>query len=329
MKQLLVSGAARASRLLVGASIDTLGEHIDGHRTIIITDRTVEARYRDRLPECPVITIGEGEQIKTLDTVAEIYRQLVELEADIAGFVASTYMRGIRFGFVSTTLLSQVDASVGGKNGVNFGGYKNMVGTFSQPEFVICDMAMLKTLPLREVLCGFAEIIKYGAIASAAMLDFLETHRDMAMELDTAIIAQLVYQSVEIKADVVTRDEREQGERRKLNFGHTFGHALEKLTGMPHGEAVAIGMVMAARLSFEKGFIDQRDADRLERLITSYGLPVQAPVDGEAVLGAMRKDKKRDGQKIHFVFLSALGSARVEDVDLDDLYRLAKVARVF
>jgi 3-dehydroquinate synthase len=203
------------------------------------------------------------------------------------------------------------------------------VGTFSQPEFVICDMAMLKTLPLREALCGFAEIIKYGAIASAAMLDFLETHRDMAMELDAAIIAQLVYQSVEIKADVVTRDEREQGERRKLNFGHTFGHALEKLTGIPHGEAVAIGMVMAARLSAEKGFIDQRDADRLERIITSYGLPVQAPVDGEAVLGAMRKDKKRDGQKIHFVFLNALGSARVEDVDLDDLYRLAKAARVF
>lgn len=343
MKQLLVRGGSGASRLLVGASIDTLSDHIDVDRTVIITDSAVAQHYRPRLPDCPVITIGQGERIKTLETVADIYRQLVELEADrstfivgvgggivcdIAGFVASTYMRGLRFGFVSTTLLSQVDASVGGKNGVNFGGYKNMVGTFNQPDFVICDMTMLKTLPLREALCGFAEIIKHGAIASQAMLDFLETHRDAAVELDETIIAHLVYQSVEIKAGVVTRDEREQGERRKLNFGHTFGHALEKLTAMPHGEAVGIGMVMAAGLSVEKGFLPLKDAERLERIIRSYGLPVNAPVDGEAMLSAMRKDKKREGRRIHFVFLDGLGSARVEEIGLEKLYRLAKSARI-
>ncbi|GAB6905384.1 3-dehydroquinate synthase [Desulfosarcina cetonica] len=343
MKKLLVNGGSGTSSILVGASIDNLSAHIDQRRTVIITDSTVQRHYRERLPDCPVIIIGLGERIKTLETVADIYRQLVDLEADrgtfilgvgggivcdIAGFVASTYMRGLRFGFVSTTLLSQVDASVGGKNGVNFGGYKNMVGTFNQPEFVICDMALLKTLPVREVLCGFAEIIKHGAIASLEMVDFLESHRDAALDLDPAIIAHLVYQSVEIKAGVVSRDEREHGERRKLNFGHTFGHALEKLTGMPHGEAVGIGMVLAVQLSVQMGFLPADAARRLERLIDSYGLPVRPPVDMTAMLTAMKKDKKREGQGIHFVFLDALGSARVEEVAFDDLRRLANAARL-
>jgi 3-dehydroquinate synthase len=242
MKKLLVRGSSGSSQLLVGESIDNLSRYIEPLRTIIITDKTVQGLYQDRFPDCPVIAMDQGEKIKTLETVKDLYGRLVELEADrsafilaigggivcdVAGFVASTYMRGIHFGFVSTTLLAQVDASVGGKNGVNFGGYKNMVGVFNQPEFVVCDLAMLKTLPVREILCGYAEIIKHGAIADARMLDFLETHRDAALDLDQAIVAFLVYRSVEIKAGVVTRDERERGERRKLNFGHTFGHAIE------------------------------------------------------------------------------------------------------
>ncbi|BBO87784.1 3-dehydroquinate synthase [Desulfosarcina ovata] len=343
MKTLLVNGAAGTSKILVGESIDNLKAYIDAAHTVVITDSTVEGLYRGRLPDCPVITIGQGERIKTLETVTEIYRQLVALEADrstfilgvgggivcdIAGFVASTYMRGTRFGFVSTTLLSQVDASVGGKNGVNFSGYKNMVGTFNQPEFVICDMALLKSLPPREVLCGFAEIIKHGAIASAPMVEFLEAHRDGALDLNSDIIAHLVYRSVEIKAGVVSRDEREHGERRKLNFGHTFGHALEKLTGIPHGEAVGIGMVLAAKLSVEKGFLPREDAARLEQLIDRFGLPVSPPVDLAAMLGAMKKDKKREGKRIHFVFLDAMGSARVEELGFDDLFHLASAARI-
>jgi 3-dehydroquinate synthase len=237
-------------------------------------------------------------------------------------------MRGIRFGFVSTTLLSQVDASVGGKNGGNFGGYKNMVGVFSQPEFVICDLALLNTLPVREVLCGFAEIIKHGAIADAGMLSMLETRRDAALTLDPAIIADLVYRPIEIKAGVVTRDERDHGERRKLNYGHTFGHALEKLTGIPHGEAVGIGMVVAANLSTQKGLLDFADAQRLEKIVQSYGLPVQPPVDAPSMLAALRKDKKREGHRIHFVFLASLGEASVEEMNLDDLYGLVKAAGI-
>ncbi|MBC2712366.1 MAG: 3-dehydroquinate synthase [Desulfosarcina sp.] len=341
MKKLLVRGASSSSQIMVGESIDNLEQYIDVRHTVIITDSTVSRLYQQQFPVGPVISIGLGEKIKTLETVTTIFRQLVDLEADrstfilgvgggivcdIAGFVASTYMRGTRFGFVSTTLLSQVDASVGGKNGVNFGGYKNMVGVFNQPEFVICDMALLNTLPIREILCGFAEIIKHGAIADGSMLDFLEIHRDAALDLDAAIIAHLVYRSVEIKAGVVTRDEREHGERRKLNFGHTFGHALEKLTGIPHGEAVGIGMVLAANLSVEKGLLARNDASRLEKIIHSYGLPVRPPVDVSSMLAAMRKDKKREGDRIHFVFLDALGSACVKEIEFEELYRLAKAA---
>ena len=343
MKKLLVRGVSGSSQILVGESIDNIGQVIDAHHTVIITDNTVNRLYQQQFPVGPIISIDLGEKIKTLETVTTIFSQLVDLEVDrstfilgvgggivcdITGFVASTYMRGTRFGFVATTLLSQVDASVGGKNGVNFGGYKNMVGVFNQPEFVVCDMALLKTLPTREILCGFAEIIKHGAIADTRMLDFLENHREAAIDLETAIIAHLVYRSVEIKAGVVTRDEREHGERRKLNFGHTFGHALEKLTGIPHGEAVGIGMVLAANLSVEKGLLNRNAANRLERIIHSFGLPVQSPVDVTSMLAAMRKDKKREGDRIHFVFLDALGSAIVEEIDFEELYRLAKAARI-
>lgn len=343
MKKLTVRGTSGSSHIFVGESIDNLGQYVDTSRTVIITDSTVSGLYRKQFPACPVISIGLGEKIKTLDTVSAIFSQLLELEADrstfilgigggivcdVAGFVASTYMRGVRFGFVSTTLLSQVDASVGGKNGVNFGGYKNMVGVFNQPEFVLCDMELLKTLPVRERMCGFAEIIKHGAIADVRMVDFIESHRSAALDMDAAIVAHLVYRSVEIKAGVVTRDEREQGERRKLNFGHTFGHALEKLTGIPHGEAVGIGMVLAANLSVEKGLLARNDARRLEKLIRGYGLPVRPPADVPSMLAAMKKDKKREGDRIHFVFLDDLGSARVEEIELEDLSRLARADRV-
>jgi 3-dehydroquinate synthase len=196
-----------------------------------------------------------------------------------------------------------------------------MVGVFNQPDFVVCDPAMLKTLPVREILCGFAEIIKHAAIADFRMVDFLDNHRDAALDLNDAIVAHLVYRSVEIKAGVVTRDERERGERRKLNFGHTFGHAIEKLTGIPHGEAVGIGMVLAAKLSVQKGLLQPFDARRLERLVESYGLPVLPPMDAPSLFTAMRKDKKREGARIHFVFLDALGSARVEEIAFNELQR--------
>jgi 3-dehydroquinate synthase len=343
MQELMVNGATGSSRIQVGASLASLKPTLDAQRTVIVTDSTVDRLYGSQFPHCPVIAIGQGETIKTLETVATIFSRLVDLEADratfilgigggivcdITGFVASTYMRGVRFGFVSTTLLSQVDASVGGKNGVNFGGFKNMVGVFNQPEFVICDPAMLKSLPEREIRCGFAEIIKHGAIADADLLAFLESRREAALALDAAAIAHLVYRSVEIKAAVVARDEREHGERRKLNFGHTFGHAIEKLTGIPHGEAVGIGMVLAARLSVASGLLPAAAAGRIERMVEAYGLPTRPPVSRKALLSTLRKDKKREGDRIHFVFLDGPGRARVAAIGLDELDRLAATAGI-
>ena len=226
---------------------------------------------------------------RSLDTLSYIYNGLLHHNADrnsfivavgggivcdVAGFAASTYMRGILFGFVSTTLLSQVDASVGGKNGVNFSGYKNMIGTFNQPRFVLCDTSMIQTLPDREFISGFAEIVKSAVIRDAKLFAYLEQNAEKAVARDPEVIQQLVVESVKIKADVVERDEREQGERRILNFGHTFGHAVEVLTGVSHGEAVSIGMMIAARRSATECGFPQSQVDRLERLLLRLGLPV-------------------------------------------------------
>ena len=214
---------------------------------------------------------------------------------DVSGFVASTYLRGVRFGFVASTLLAQVDASVGGKNGVNVGGYKNMAGVFNQPEFVICDTDLLNTLPQREILSGAAEIIKQAAIADKRLFAYLEENSHRLVDLDRDVVEKLVYDSVNIKASVVNRDEKETGVRRILNFGHTFGHAVEKLTGITHGEAVAVGMVVAGALSRGRGLLKETDLGRLESLIDAMGLPTRLECDPEKLFDAMARDKKRKG----------------------------------
>jgi 3-dehydroquinate synthase len=302
--------------------------------TVIITDINVRRHYLKDFPCCEVIEIGTGEKVKNLDTVQALYGRLLELEVDrsslivgigggvvcdISGFVASTYLRGVRFGFVSSTLLSQVDASVGGKNSVNFGGYKNMVGVFSQPEFVICDMNLLKTLPEKELLCGFAEIVKHAVIADRDMFSYLEEHYEEALKLDFEVIESLVYNSLVIKSSIVSRDEREKGERRKLNFGHTFGHAIEKTMGFPHGEAVSVGMVVASELSTKRGYLPVEDAQRIGGLLQKLKLPTRLGLDGEEVLDAVRKDKKRKGDSIYFVLLHSLGNAVVEEISIKEL----------
>jgi 3-dehydroquinate synthase len=275
-----------------------------------------------------------GEEIKNLDTVRMIYEKLIELEVDrssfvvgigggivcdITGFVASTYLRGVRFGFVSSTLLSQVDASVGGKNGVNFAGYKNMVGVFNQPEFVICDIDLLKTLPKKEVLCGLAEIVKHAAIGNKTLFSFLETHDEKALRLDYEVIERLVWDSVQLKSSVVNRDEKEAGERRVLNFGHTFGHAIEKTLGVRHGEAISVGMVIASALSEKRGHLLAEDTKRVESLLKRLGLPTRLQFNREKVIEALRKDKKRQSEDIHFVLLQSLGHAIVEKISMKEL----------
>ncbi len=335
MKTLSIQGSTGSSSLLVGERLGNLDKYLPRRPVFIITDTHVRRRYGADFPaDVNIIEIGTGEENKTLDTVHRIYEQLVALEADrsafiagigggivcdITGFVASTYMRGVRFGFVATTLLSQVDASVGGKNGVNFSGFKNMVGVFSQPEFVICDMEMLRTLPKPEILCGFGEIVKHGLIADEPMLRFLEENTEKALELDAGVIERLVYDSVRIKSDIVNQDEKESGERRKLNFGHTFGHAVEKVARVPHGQAVSIGMMVAARLSERRRYISAADVSRIRNLLERLGLPVDIRMDAQAALDALRRDKKRQGDYIHFVLLRTIGEAVVEEIPITEL----------
>jgi 3-dehydroquinate synthase len=334
-----IHGHSGDSTILIGESLRNLRKYLPEERIVIITDSNVRRYYEKDFPFCDLIAIGTGEEIKNLDTVRAIYGKLVGLEADrfsfivgigggivcdITGFVASTYLRGVGFGFVSSTLLSQVDASVGGKNGVNFHGYKNMVGVFNQPEFVICDMNLLRTLPKREFLCGFAEIVKHAAIGDADLFSYLEENFDKALGLNPKVIERLVHDSVVIKASIVSRDEKEEGERRKLNFGHTFGHAIEKSTAVPHGEAVSMGMVVASAISAKRGYLPKEDAERIEGLLKKLNLPTRPHIKGKSVLEALRKDKKRKGDSINFVLLHGIGNAVVEEVSISELEAVAR-----
>ena len=334
MKVINIKSQPQDSMIMIGEKLANLGQYIPVARPVIITDTNVQTNWGKDFPPGDVITIGTGEKIKTFDTVRDIYEQLLKLEVDrasfiigigggivcdIAGFVASTYMRGLRFGFVSSTLLSQVDASVGGKNGFNFNGYKNIIGVFNQPEFVLCDLHLLKTVAREEILSGFAEIIKHGAIADKNLFNYLVENRDRALALDLPVIEKLVHDSVIIKSKIVNQDEKEKGERRKLNFGHTFGHAIEKITKVRHGEAVSAGMVLASELAVKKEALAVKDANRLANLLDTYGLPVRLKFDGNEVLEALRMDKKRDGHLIHFVLLSEIGNAYVDEIAMEEL----------
>jgi len=333
MKTISIQGAL-SSKILIGEKLENLKNYIPEKNVVILTDTNVRKHYGDKFPNFPVIEIGMGEQIKTLQTLDYIYQQLIELDADrttffvgigggivcdIAGFVASTFMRGLRFGFVSTTLLSQVDASVGGKNGVNFLGYKNIIGVFCQPEFVICDQEMLKTLTTDDLNCGFAEIIKHIVIDEQGMFSFLEENIEGALKLDPDVIEKLVIHSVETKAGIVNRDERETGERRKLNLGHTFGHAFEKIGQLPHGNAVSLGMVVAANLSVEKGLLKPEVRDRIVNLIQKLKLPIKPNFDKDEVISAMRKDKKRESEHIHFILIQNIGDVVMEKLQMSEL----------
>jgi 3-dehydroquinate synthase len=340
MERVPIHGSGGASEIWVGGRLDRLAERLPaGRRVVVVTDANVQRLYGHCLPpDLLQLVIGTGEGIKTLDTVADIYGALLDAGADrsafllgvgggivcdVTGFAASTYMRGVGFAFAATTLLAQVDASVGGKNGVNFRGFKNMVGTFNQPAFVICDPAVLSTLPEVEVQCGLAEVVKHALIADRALLSFLEDNAERAVALEPDVVRRLVGDSVRIKSAVVNRDERESGERRKLNFGHTFGHAVEKVAGVPHGHAVSVGMVVAAEISAARGRIGRQEVDRIRALLERLGLPLRTDADREAVLAALGRDKKRQGDRIHFVLLDAPGRAVVEEIALEELQSAA------
>ncbi|MEN8156564.1 MAG: 3-dehydroquinate synthase [Bacteroidota bacterium] len=301
---------------------------------ILLVDENVMGLYRELFNPYPCLTIPAGEKHKTLQTVEHLYRELVRMEADrssllvgvggglatdVAGFVAATYLREVPFGFISTTLLGQVDASIGGKNGVNLEGYKNMIGTIRQPRFVWCDLSLLHTLAPKEYISGIAEVIKYGAIMDKGFLYYLEEQMSGVISQDLDVLERVVATSVKAKVKVVESDEKEAGARRLLNFGHTIGHAIERDRGMLHGEAVSLGMVLAARLSVNLGMLKPEEALFIEKLLSGAGLPVELSLDPEVIFENIRKDKKKSGEQIHFVLLDGLGNGVVRPIPLREL----------
>jgi 3-dehydroquinate synthase len=244
--------------------------------------------------------------------------------SDITGFLASVYMRGIGFGFVSTSLLSQVDASVGGKNGVNVGPVKNILGNFTQPEFVICDTGMLKTLPEEEYLSGLAELIKAGIILDEGLVRIIEQNIDPILSRDPQLMTTLVSRSVNIKASVVREDEKEKGLRMVLNFGHTFGHAIEAQTGLRHGFAVAAGMMIAADISAGLGILEPGEKERFIKIFNSLKLLKDYIVTDEQLKDYIYRDKKKTGETVNFVMVEKAGKAVVKNIPVVKLLEYYK-----
>ena len=276
--------------------------------------------------------VGDGERYKTLRTVERLYQELAErrldrtsaivalgggVVGDIAGFVAATFLRGIAYVHVPTTVLAAIDSSIGGKTGVNLPQGKNLVGAFHQPRLVLVDVATLRTLPPREVAAGLCEALKYGVIRDADLFDRIIAHLSALRSGEAAAWIPVIRRCCEIKADIVCRDEREAGLRRILNFGHTFGHALESVTRyrrLKHGEAVGYGMLMAARLAVRLGLLPLGEAERLHRAVAACGrFPSIADLDPEAVLAAMRHDKKARAGRLTFVLPTRIGHVTVRD----------------
>ena len=320
-KQIEVVGG---SCVYMGSAKELLGDILPKKRVIVISDTNIDRTHHDLIAPYEQILIGLGEQAKTFVTLDDIYHQLIEMGADrsvfilgigggivtdIAGFVASTYMRGVEFGFVTTTLLGSVDASVGGKNGVNVGGFKNMVGVFSQPRFVICDASLLATLPQREFRAGMAEVIKTAILGDSVLFEMLEQTSFEILRNDNALLEEVITRCVEVKASVVAEDEREGGRRRILNLGHTIAHAIEKSTNkMNHGEAVAVGMHHITHVALAENMISEGDAARIFALIERYGFDTTLPVEHKQLLDAIKGDKKRTGNSLHIIFPTGIGS---------------------
>jgi 3-dehydroquinate synthase len=356
MKTIQVELGARSYPIYIGENlidqIELYRPHINGRLSAIVTNATIEPLYADRVEKALTslgqqvvrIVLPDGEAFKTWETLQLIFDGLLRAGADrkstvialgggvvgdMAGFAAASYMRGIKFIQIPTTLLSQVDSSVGGKTGINHPLGKNMIGAFHQPVAVIADLQTLKSLPPRELAAGLAEVAKHGAICDEPFLGWIESNTSALNNYDLKALEHAVVRSCEIKSAVVAADEKEGGVRAHLNFGHTFGHAIESGLGYGewlHGEAVGCGMVMAAQLSLELGYISHADLVRLTRIIKELHLPITPPKwDANKYLELMAHDKKADGGTIKYIVLKQLGLAQTQAVS-DEIVTKALVA---
>ena len=344
--QLHINLAERSYPIIIGAGLledASIYQNLPSASTALIVSNTtvaplyaeqLQAALQTRYKKVLLTTLPEGAAYKTGSTLQQIFDALLEstcdrktvlfalgggVVGDMTGFAASSYMRGVPFVQIPTTLLAQVDSSVGGKTAINHPLGKNMIGSFYQPQLVVCDLDVLKTLPPRELSAGLAEIIKYGPIADMAFLDWIEANLDDLMARVPSALAHAIQRSCEIKAALVAQDERDTGLRIILNFGHTFGHAIESGLGYGewlHGEGVGCGMIMAAHLSMRLGMVEQSFVDRLTKLVKRAGLPVKAPIlsatdNAGRYMELMRIDKKSEAGEIRFVLIDGPGNATV------------------
>jgi 3-dehydroquinate synthase len=359
MRTLTVALAERSYPIHIGAGLIARGELIAARlpqpKAAVVTNTTVGALYleplRRALEACAVraipVTVPDGEAYKNWETLQRIFDALLEhgcerrtavialgggVVGDLAGFAAAVYQRGVPLVQVPTTLLAQVDSAVGGKTAINHPLGKNMIGAFYQPLAVIADTDTLATLPGRELAAGLAEVIKYGLIRDRPFFEWLEVNLPRLLAREPEALAYAIERSCANKAEVVARDEREEGLRALLNFGHTFGHAIEAALGYGawlHGEAVGAGMVLAARLSRRLGLIADHDVERVRAIVTAAGLPVRAPLEAQRLLEWMGRDKKVESGRMRFVLLRSIGDAFVHaDVPLAEVAAVLGSAEV-
>jgi 3-dehydroquinate synthase len=335
MKYIKYKFSSSSTGFYFDGSFSQLKTIVDQKRSVIITDENVFEAHGKRFKGWNTIVLKAGEEYKIQATVDAVIEQLIDFEADrkttvigigggvitdITGYVASVYMRGIAFGFVPTSLLALVDASIGGKNGIDVGVYKNMVGIIRQPSFILHDMSFLDTLPQKEWENGFAEIIKHACIRDAAMFTYLEKSSFKTFQGNKKAISGLVKQNAIIKTKVVQKDEFEKGDRRLLNFGHTLGHALENQYELMHGQAVAIGMAYASVISSEiTGF---KEANKVARLLLQYDLPTFVEFDRQKVFRVMKMDKKREKKEMNYVLLEKIGKGIVKPIPVIQLEKI-------
>lgn len=308
-------------------------------KIIIITDDNVFRLHASKFEQFKVITVPAGEANKQQKTVDGIIQQLLQMQADkqscivgvgggvvtdMAGYVAAIFKRGARLALVPTSILAMVDAAIGGKNGIDVGDYKNMIGTVNQPDFLLFDYSFLETLPGEEWINGFAEIIKHACIKDAGLFEYLQQNSIEIFKKDKAAIASLVEKNVNIKTTVVLKDEFETGDRKLLNFGHTLGHAIENMYQLPHGHAISIGMVAACNISEEMNNFYSSEKEKVVGLLQQYQLPVKLKIDTEKIWDVLLMDKKRDADKMNFILLNKIGDAKIVPIGLVQLKSLVQ-----
>lgn len=335
MTRKIISFSSGSTNFYFDASISDLTNIAVGRRLIFITDSNVFELHKRKFAKKDTIVVPAGEQHKTQATVDYVIGQLVKFQADrstmivgvgggvvtdIAGYVAAIYMRGIDCGFVPTTILAMVDASIGGKNGVDVGIYKNIVGTIRQPAFLLYDYSFLKTLPHHQWVNGFAEVIKHAAIKDATMFKQLQLTTLGKLKKDAAALQQLIMRNAMIKVKVVQKDEFEKGDRKLLNFGHTLGHAIENMLQIPHGWAISIGMVYASHISSH--LLGYKYAMDIISLLEKYELPTHADFEMEQAIANIMMDKKRKDNVLHFILLEKTGRAVVKPIDIETLKQI-------